>query len=1596
MSSSIIVRNGSILESIFMFSKLVEQRLQSVLNNSNREEFNAVIADSSKLKTPGEEIQFLLSYLNGIIGDDKNNAVVKLMGELLNSYLIFANPSREDCKKLKTLLESYQSNVDNSPVYTKQLQRMRENLSQQIDLKETPEFKSTLLKNMSLSACVLITRALLAKNKSLEGDYIDLMIEKLKKVSPSDLEKTPVLRQNYLILIKELKKSNSETHLLALEKLARPIVSMQIGEEAQGHVEGNNINISVIEKEIRNIKIPADIASNLKTLKKYGKEVQELEEELEKIEKFLSAEKQKEQVHLQYFNEAEKIYSGEDLSNFEKLGETLVNKSSEAVQLSQSRYQEINRRIVEFSQRVALLSSQAEEENKGLNKQYEEIERKYREFYSDQESALAQLEIIKAQNDERLNFLKENNLLVNTDALDEALKIFAGLKHVSATFKEVAGQFEEELRAFDPSQEDLEEKRQTIARLSNKLHKLSEQFQMQNTLVTLGEQLKSLRQEVNSSIKNAGETKKSLVLEGETAKSEQQEKEKNAEALAEQIESLHKEQGANWKDLKSSLKKQSKEIDTKEKDIQSDIKANKERIDSLSTSIFWYGLPIISFIFADRLKARQVERATLVGENKNLKELSSSLQTIKSTGERIAASETPVTDFGSLKSAYSEMRKLVAKDPSNSLFEFASKLYDLDESSYVTVNRHIAELTEQKNALLLEAETKKATVENLDKQIAEIQEKIDSLESHKERTLRDLLLKEHGKQVEGIDLGKVENKQFLLHLQTSVQTGNLEQIRLIREHCIHLDAANSNGNNALHFAAHKGEVEAARLLLSRNEAWHSKNKDGNTPLHFAAISENPQMVGLLLADLGNKDSNFRNNKGNTPLHLAVSKGNLETVDLLLKDLKTKNLEWNLPNASGHTPLDSAVFQGKTVLVNLLIDDLRERKAHSKAADQFNNLLFMAYKKYSEAEEPNKKEKRNNFEVIIQRLKEEGAQFDLSKQDRAGNNIFHLAAKSGDIQRIRELTNQEKSFFSQFMSNPRDFFVSNPINKGNADGKTPLQLALENDHLSAVRLLILSGAKIDKQTFATEKGTLFLAEVSPEEDKEIYARFVKEGLITSPSKGAVGTSQLAEQTSTVDANAESAEDNGEKRLAEEEERLERERLAERAVAFESKVKKLGSLDLTEKRVRDALIKEIKAAPFQEKSRLANAKDKNGNTLLHVLVNQKEEQAIKEVCKYADVYIKDRNNKSALTLATESMHEKSGSLRGVVGSLAGKKIGDSKEAKIYQALAEKAHRQDSAQLKSLQIMSQMQLVLQQLLPQHKALILALKMKNANVSQWEPITRNAAIEADKIVKAMYKTKDTKEHKIIQPLESQTIVKKQKEMMGLIQIVKEDIASMEAQLKSIKNTEKYQWHSSTEDTPLHEDIKRGEIDIWDQRLNAKALAENINKMSGGYPPLHLAILYAKSSSSQEEQETSLQMVKFLIEKGADINAQNTKGETALHLLAQRSDPAALEIMKLLKARAVQTEVVDKDGNNARQIAKRENNQNFLNLFPIQCKELINKAVTFFTATEQERASNPTQTKSAEGPVVVDKTNLFKQMRKKKQEEQQQEPKSDPLKNGF
>ncbi|MCW8400770.1 ankyrin repeat domain-containing protein, partial [Legionella sp. PATHC038] len=1369
--------------------------------------------------------------------------------------------------------------------------------------------------------------------------------------------------------------------LSILEELARPVVLMQIGDIAQEQVESNNKNISAIEKEIRNIEIPVDIKINLGILKNYGKEVQELETELKEIEQLLLEEKQKEQVHLKYFDQAEKIYSGGDLTNFKKLGEILVDMSLEAVKLSQLRYQEINSRIVEFSKRVAHLSLQAENENKAVNKNYVEIERKYGEFYSDQENALAQLEILKAQHNERLNFLKENNLLDNSQDLDDAIKIFDEIDHLNAAFKEAALKFAEELRSFDPSQ-DLEERRQKIAKLSDELDKLSKQFQMQDTLVGLKKHLKNLSQQVNSSIEKNKQTQLSSTEYGEFAKSEQQQIEQEVETLGEEIKSLLMGQNRNWEHLISDLNDQNNQIENQTKAIRSASIKNQRQIDSLSTSIFWYGLPIIRFFFADRLKDRQAKQATLIAENDELAKLSSSLQGIKSIGEEIAASKNQVTNFDSLTKAYEQMNTLLKKLQSKSLSQYAPELYDVAQSLYVTVNRQIEELTEKRNELSSQAVIKKAAVEAFTKEVAGLQEKIDWLESHKEKTFTDLLIEEHGKEKEGIDLTQMQNKQFLLQLQSSAKTGNLDQIKQIMEHCIHLDAPDSSGNNALHFAAHQGEVGAASLLLGREEPWHSKNKDGNTPLHFAASGEKPEMVGMLLDKLSDKDSNFKNKKGNTPLHVAVSKGNLEILNLLLSDLKTKKLEWNVPNASGHTPLDSAVLQEKATVVNLLIDDLIERNAHTQATAQFNTLLFLAYKRYSEAKEPNRREKRDSFEIIIQKLKEQRPQFDLSKQDSAGNNFFHLAAKSGDIKQIQELSNQEKSSLSKLMSNPIDFFVSNPINKENAEGKTPLQLALENNHLHAVRLLILSGAKIDKPTFATEKGKLFLAEVSPAEDQEIYTRLVKEGLITSRTEKEEGTSTLAEQTSTVDGNAELAEDNDEFYAQEmsAKERLEEERLAkEREASVKNKIKNFGSMDFNEKKVRDELLGEIKAAPLQDKPRLANVKDKNGNTLLHVLINNKETNAVKAVCQYADVYIKDRNSESALSLATKSLKKKSKSIGGLLESLAGNKIEDSNEAEIYKAVEEKARKQDLVQLKSLKIMSQMHLVIQQLLPKHKSQILALKIKKADLGKLEVINTRVRERSDEIFVGMQRTKHKSEYRIIHPLESQRVVELQKEMVGLIEILKEDLAAMKDQLKSLRDAEKYQWHSWEEDTRLHQDIKRGQIDIWKQRRNAETLAENINKPSGGYPPLHLAILYANSGDSQEEQETSLQMAKFLIEKGADINAQNTKGETALHLLAQRCDPAALEIVKLLKARQLQTNAVD----SALEVARRENNQNFLNLFPNKCEEML-KRISFFATSEQEETLVSSRNKTEEGPVCRDRTNLFKKIRKEKQEQKQ------------
>ena len=81
----------------------------------------------------------------------------------------------------------------------------------------------------------------------------------------------------------------------------------------------------------------------------------------------------------------------------------------------------------------------------------------------------------------------------------------------------------------------------------------------------------------------------------------------------------------------------------------------------------------------------------------------------------------------------------------------------------------------------------------------------------------------------------------------------------------HVNACNADGDNALHWVARTGDVDAAKLLLAAGIEIDKRGDLGHTPLHEAAAAGHKEMV-LLLVEHG--ADVFALTEGDTPFGLA--------------------------------------------------------------------------------------------------------------------------------------------------------------------------------------------------------------------------------------------------------------------------------------------------------------------------------------------------------------------------------------------------------------------------------------------------------------------------------------------------------------------------------------------------------------------------------------------------------------------------------------------------------------------------------------------------------------------------------------------------------
>ncbi|VDL90626.1 unnamed protein product [Schistocephalus solidus] len=149
-------------------------------------------------------------------------------------------------------------------------------------------------------------------------------------------------------------------------------------------------------------------------------------------------------------------------------------------------------------------------------------------------------------------------------------------------------------------------------------------------------------------------------------------------------------------------------------------------------------------------------------------------------------------------------------------------------------------------------------------------------------------------------------------LHYAIISGLESSMSLLLSNGADANAVGRNGYRAAHIAAAKGRVSALRLLVNHGADCISRNWLGYTPLHLSAARGYKDTTRFLLNVTG--DVNCPDYVGSTPLLLACQNNKENVVKLLLEH----GAQIELANKHGKTPLQAATANSSVCLVRLLL------------------------------------------------------------------------------------------------------------------------------------------------------------------------------------------------------------------------------------------------------------------------------------------------------------------------------------------------------------------------------------------------------------------------------------------------------------------------------------------------------------------------------------------------------------------------------------------------------------------------------------------------------------------------------------------------------
>lgn len=245
------------------------------------------------------------------------------------------------------------------------------------------------------------------------------------------------------------------------------------------------------------------------------------------------------------------------------------------------------------------------------------------------------------------------------------------------------------------------------------------------------------------------------------------------------------------------------------------------------------------------------------------------------------------------------------------------------------------------------------------------------------------------------------------------------------------------GQIPLHLAAAGGYTDVIVALKPEPESLIKKtttNDGGDTPLHLAALSGNSKACQALLSVGSLPLLRIRNKKEWTPLHLASDSGHLDVVRLFLAHLDKANIQKQAEETSREeASKEEAKEESQAPQLNPATVNLDELPAVLAAGNGHVTVMMELLNHL--AKERHGKDSTfsiNNFRGLDEAY-----------------SCLRIAAGNGQVDALKQLLQA-------------DVDVSSPDPIGN----TALQLAVKNNHLSAIEELLQQASSEDKNAALT--------------------------------------------------------------------------------------------------------------------------------------------------------------------------------------------------------------------------------------------------------------------------------------------------------------------------------------------------------------------------------------------------------------------------------------------------------------------------------------------------------------------------------------------------